>query len=418
MHYSHNSLHGTLFETVSMSWDDYRTHKILRVGSQDEADILGDRIAIMAEGQLRCLGSSLFLKKTYGVGYQLTIEKQPTSTKPSTIQEDSPDGAKLSRDIDGQLTEIVKGAVKDATMLTSVGTELSFQLPIGAASNFAPMFKQLDAQADQGGIVTYGVGITTLDEVFLLVARGDTQEKADYASSRRIDGSAAAGPADKDEDRSSRSRMDLETDGLFVRHVVALFRKRAVNFKRDKKAWCCTTILPTVFVLVGFLLFKFAGPQRELDPLTLTLNDLNPSSNAEPRNPVTFSVGEEFSCQPGTCVYEFPVIFDPTNPNPEDIYFFCGAQSYLGNDTSCTIEEYEAVISRIKEAGAEPVSGDFMDVNAVRTLLDIVVLFDEPLDANFCCSVVARPCRVCRNLRSYSVWCCALYARSRQSGQQ
>jgi hypothetical protein len=42
---------------------------------QDEADILGDRIAIMAEGQLRCAGSSLFLKKMYGVGYQLTIEK-------------------------------------------------------------------------------------------------------------------------------------------------------------------------------------------------------------------------------------------------------------------------------------------------------------------------------------------------------
>ncbi len=32
----------------------------------DEADLLGDRIGIMAEGHLRCLGSSLFLKKEYG----------------------------------------------------------------------------------------------------------------------------------------------------------------------------------------------------------------------------------------------------------------------------------------------------------------------------------------------------------------
>jgi hypothetical protein len=32
----------------------------------DEADLLGDRIAIMAEGHLRCVGSSLFLKKEYG----------------------------------------------------------------------------------------------------------------------------------------------------------------------------------------------------------------------------------------------------------------------------------------------------------------------------------------------------------------
>jgi ABC-type multidrug transport system ATPase subunit len=31
----------------------------------DEADILGDRIAIMGDGKLRCVGSSLFLKREY-----------------------------------------------------------------------------------------------------------------------------------------------------------------------------------------------------------------------------------------------------------------------------------------------------------------------------------------------------------------
>jgi ATP-binding cassette subfamily A (ABC1) protein 3 len=42
----------------------------------DEADILGDRIGIMAEGKLICLGSSLFLKNRFGVGYNLTIVKK------------------------------------------------------------------------------------------------------------------------------------------------------------------------------------------------------------------------------------------------------------------------------------------------------------------------------------------------------
>lgn len=41
----------------------------------DEADILGDRIAIMAEGDVQCIGSSLFLKNRYGVGYNLKISK-------------------------------------------------------------------------------------------------------------------------------------------------------------------------------------------------------------------------------------------------------------------------------------------------------------------------------------------------------
>ena len=41
----------------------------------DEADILGDRIGIMAEGKLVCLGGSMFLKKRFGIGYNLKMMK-------------------------------------------------------------------------------------------------------------------------------------------------------------------------------------------------------------------------------------------------------------------------------------------------------------------------------------------------------
>lgn len=44
----------------------------------DEADVLGDRIAIMSGGRLQCCGSSFFLKKKYGAGYNLIIEKSHT----------------------------------------------------------------------------------------------------------------------------------------------------------------------------------------------------------------------------------------------------------------------------------------------------------------------------------------------------
>ena len=42
----------------------------------DEADVLGDRIGIMAKGKVVCLGSSLFLKNRYGAGYKLTMVKK------------------------------------------------------------------------------------------------------------------------------------------------------------------------------------------------------------------------------------------------------------------------------------------------------------------------------------------------------
>ena len=42
----------------------------------DEADVLGDRIGIMAKGKIVCLGTSLFLKNRFGAGYKLTMVKK------------------------------------------------------------------------------------------------------------------------------------------------------------------------------------------------------------------------------------------------------------------------------------------------------------------------------------------------------
>lgn len=52
-------------------WDLLQQQKsnrtiVLTTHFMDEADLLGDRIPIMAEGELQCCGSSLFLKQKYG----------------------------------------------------------------------------------------------------------------------------------------------------------------------------------------------------------------------------------------------------------------------------------------------------------------------------------------------------------------
>lgn len=46
---------------------------VLTTHSMEEADILSDRIAIMAKGRLRCIGTSLRLKSRFGTGYIATV---------------------------------------------------------------------------------------------------------------------------------------------------------------------------------------------------------------------------------------------------------------------------------------------------------------------------------------------------------
>ena len=49
---------------------------ILTTHYMDEADVLGDRICIMAEGKVQCCGSSLFLKNRFGFGYNLSLSRK------------------------------------------------------------------------------------------------------------------------------------------------------------------------------------------------------------------------------------------------------------------------------------------------------------------------------------------------------
>lgn len=62
-------------------WEMLKKYKndrvvVLTTHFMDEADFLGDRIGIMGEGELICCGSSVFLKNTFGIGYNLTIVKK------------------------------------------------------------------------------------------------------------------------------------------------------------------------------------------------------------------------------------------------------------------------------------------------------------------------------------------------------
>lgn len=59
---------------------------VLTTHYMDEADILGDRIGIMANGKLTCLGSSMFLKNKFGVGYNLTLVKSSTNPNGSIME--------------------------------------------------------------------------------------------------------------------------------------------------------------------------------------------------------------------------------------------------------------------------------------------------------------------------------------------
>ncbi|XP_013793644.2 ATP-binding cassette sub-family A member 3-like [Limulus polyphemus] len=136
-------------------WDLLQAEKqnrtiLLTTHFMEEADILGDRIAIMAEGEIQCCGSPLFLKKKYGAGYHLVIVKEPQCDVTAT-------------------TSLICTYVPNAEMVSNVGAELSFSLPDKGSPYFENLFTELEDKKKELKISSYGASVTTMEEVFIKV---------------------------------------------------------------------------------------------------------------------------------------------------------------------------------------------------------------------------------------------------------
>ena len=211
------------------------------------------------------------------------------------------------------------------------------------------------------------------EEVFLLVARGDStpESKAKLASSRILSDNKLV--TITEDEKSNRSRMDLDNEALFTRHLNALLKKRALNFQRDKKAWFCTTILPIVVVTLGFILFLVTSPDRNLSPITLDIAALNSDVTSNPINPIAVNApGSTYVCQPGTCAYA-PFVDEELT---DEFYTFCGTQALVVGDIDfndptsisvetrdCTVDFSTDILSTINGVGgAETISAPVNNV--------------------------------------------------------
>ncbi|XP_055600772.1 cholesterol transporter ABCA5-like isoform X2 [Uranotaenia lowii] len=125
---------------------------LLTTHFMDEADILAERKAVISKGRLRCCGSSLFLKNKFGIGYHLTLVLDTLSCEAS-------------------ISKLVNEHVPKAEKARRHGRELSYILPHDAVESFVSLFDVIESEIRTKhmklGICSYGVSMTTLEEVFL-----------------------------------------------------------------------------------------------------------------------------------------------------------------------------------------------------------------------------------------------------------
>ncbi|XP_010001102.1 PREDICTED: ATP-binding cassette sub-family A member 10-like [Chaetura pelagica] len=230
-------------------WNVLKEHRagqviLFTTQSMDEADIFADRKAFLSHGRLKCVGSSLFLKKKWGIGYHLRIH--------------------ISESCDsGTVTAVVKQHIPNATFSGHSQYELRYKLPLENTNKFPDLFSGLDSCSNQG-IINYGVSMTTLQDVFQRLEKEATVDEEDECvPGEEREGAGPRSPGETELGSlllSDGKKVELSSWALWRQQVSAMAWVHFLKLKSSVKTLRSILLLYVVLLLpVVLQLFLLAA---------------------------------------------------------------------------------------------------------------------------------------------------------------
>lgn len=227
---------------------------LLSTHFMDEANILGDRIAIMSEGELKCCGSSFFLKKRFNVGYRLVCMKG------NDCREDD-------------VTEIVNGIIP-ATDVQTIGNELVYKLPTNYTTRFRQMFEKLETRQKSLKLEGFGISLNALEDVYFKAGSDSNDDKVNNSEK-----DAFSNNDEKDTDIESMEKEakqhSISCCLLIISHWIAMFKKRFIFWKRNWILFFMPNLILIAFAVMSILSVEALTKYILLPELDLSLTSYN-----------------------------------------------------------------------------------------------------------------------------------------------
>nr|KAJ3412372.1 hypothetical protein HK105_002369 [Polyrhizophydium stewartii] len=133
---------------------------VLTTHSMEEAEVLCQRIGIMAKGTLRCLANPIRLKQVYGTGFRIYF---------NSLEDDTPRASAFVESL------LPAGWKKVDDFATNVSYEF-----LAVAGSLSMLFKTVEQRKAENGILDWGIGQTTLEDVFVsLISENDANADAE-----------------------------------------------------------------------------------------------------------------------------------------------------------------------------------------------------------------------------------------------
>lgn len=197
----------------------------------------------MAEGRLKCCGSSFFLKRRFGAGYHLIC-----------VKEDGCD----SREV----TNLLRKYFPNINNATDIGAELSYHLPDDDTSFFERMFADLENRMESLQLSSFGVSLTTLEDVFHKVNIG--------AVVNGVQENGLNGTFVPSESPNANTVL-LRGFTLILNQWIALFKKKYYYWKRNWIIYAILNVLVVASMVYSAVTYGSSGMDDSVASLPITL---------------------------------------------------------------------------------------------------------------------------------------------------
>lgn len=97
---------------------------ILTTHAMEEADLLSDRIALICDGKFKCVGTTLYLKNTFGDGYRISFVCEPGN--------------------ENRIIELMDFIAPSNKLIDQSGGSIVFTIPIANITEIGSLFKLIN----------------------------------------------------------------------------------------------------------------------------------------------------------------------------------------------------------------------------------------------------------------------------------
>ena len=209
---------------------------LLTTHYMEEASVLGNRIGIISEGKMKCIGTPLFLIEKFGKFMSINLYKEENANNDDIINY-----------INSKTTD---------TQFEVLSEEILLRIPKsnynnGGNLNLKIFFEDLDNNLEKLKIKSYSVSMPTLEDVFLNMSSANDKKMEKENSEEKnyiIEYDRVLFDTYNKEDYTKKSK--------FCNDFVTNFIRRLFLIVRDIKSFLMEILCPIILVLIGLVVSK------------------------------------------------------------------------------------------------------------------------------------------------------------------